>query len=607
MRSVFLAFLFFCAAGLRAQDPFALKEGDRVVFFGDSITDQRLYTTFVETFAVTRFPSRNITFVHSGWGGDRVTGGGGGGIRQRLERDVIAYKPSVVTIMLGMNDGRYRAFDQQIFDIYSSGYRSIIKDLKEKQPGVRITAIQPSPFDDVTRAPRFNGGYNAVLLRYGQFIAELAAKEGLTVADLNTPVTAMLAKAKALDAQNAEKIVPDRVHPAASGHLIMAASLLKSWNAPAIVSEVEIDASAKRVSKSENTTVSKPVFRQTIKWTQTDKALPVPVDMADAVMALAVKSSDFQETLNRQTMRVKGLTAPRYTLYIDGDEIGTFTSTELADGVNLSGMKTPMWAQAWEVHSLTLKRAAMHQTRWRNVQVPMEVAGPQSLDAAMSALDAVSAELGRKQRAAAVPKAHQFELAAGDSSFKPVFNGTDLSGWHISQTNHHGVTQAWKVEQGTITGTQDKPGHGGILLTDRKYRSFEVQMEIRPDYSCDSGLFLRSSEEGEAYQVMLDYLDGGAIGGIYGEKLQGVKGSRTNWRDAWKSGDWNHLRARMEGDVPHIQVWLNGVKITDWRDTANHAAGGAIDGMVAVQVHGGNRWIPGGKHRFRNIAIRELD
>ena len=58
--------------------------------------------------------------------------------------------------------------------------------------------------------------------------------------------------------------------------------------------------------------------------------------------------------------------------------------------------------------------------------------------------------------------------------------------------------------------------------------------------------------------------------------------------------------------MPHIQVWLNGIKITDWRDTANHVAGGAVDGMVAVQVHGGNRWIPGGKHRFRNIAIREF-
>ena len=36
--------------------------------------------------------------------------------------------------------------------------------------------------------------------------------------------------------------------------------------------------------------------------------------------------------------------------------------------------------------------------------------------------------------------------------------------------------------------------------------------------------------------------------------------------------DWNQLRAHVEGDVPHLQVWLNGIKITDWRDSANHSA-----------------------------------
>jgi hypothetical protein len=131
-------------------------------------------------------------------------------------------------------------------------------------------------------------------------------------------------------------------------------------------------------------------------------------------------------------------------------------------------------------------------------------------------------------------------------------------------------------------------------------------MEINPDFGCDGGLFLRSSEKGEAYQVMLDYLDGGAIGGIYGERLRDVRAPRVEWREHWKPGTWNHLRARIEGDVPHIQVWLNGIQITNWQDVANHAADGATEGMVAVQVHLGNRWIPDGKHRFRNISIREL-
>jgi hypothetical protein len=191
--------------------------------------------------------------------------------------------------------------------------------------------------------------------------------------------------------------------------------------------------------------------------------------------------------------------------------------------------------------------------------------------------------------------------------FTPIFNGKDLSGWHISRVNHHGATEGWKVENGVLTGTQDKPGHGGILLTDKKYRDFEVYLEVNPDFGCDSGLFLRSSERGEAYQVLLDYLEGGAIGGVYGERLKDLaRGRMPDWKKHWKKGEWNSLRARIEGTVPHITVWLNGEQITDWTDSANHAADGAVDGMIAVQVHGGTRWVAGGFHRFRNIAVKEL-
>src|ERR1700716_4077574 len=98
-----------------AQPGFYLKSGDTVVFYGDSITDQRLYATFTETFVVTRFPTLNVTFVHSGWSGDRVGGGGGGKIDVRLKRDVFAYKPTVMTVMLGMNDASYRSFEEKIF------------------------------------------------------------------------------------------------------------------------------------------------------------------------------------------------------------------------------------------------------------------------------------------------------------------------------------------------------------------------------------------------------------------------------------------------------------------------------------------------------------
>lgn len=585
---------------------FALKAGDRVVFFGDSITDQRLYTTFVETYVVTRFPNLDVRFTHSGWGGDRVTGGGGGGIGQRLERDVIAYKPTMVTVMLGMNDGRYRAFDQQIFEIYSRGYRNIVQTLKKGLPGVRITAIQPSPYDDVTRAPVFKGGYNETLLRYSDFIAQLAAAEGIQTADLNKPVVAMLVKAKATDPKLSEKIIPDRVHPRASGHLVMAQQLLKAWGAPSLVSSVEIDAGNKRILQSENTTVSDVSFTGGVAWTQLDRALPMPVDLADSEMALAVNSSGFEEMLNRQMVRVRGLKAGKHTLYVDGDVAGTYTEKELADGVNLALVKTPMWAQAMRVHQLTLRRANLHNTRWRSVQVPLEEVELPAVPGAITALDEVAEEIRQNQREEARPVAHRFELKPGESGFTPIFNGKDLSGWHISKTSHHGNTQGWTVENGEIRGTQDRPGNGGILLTDKKYKNFEISLDVRPEAGCDGGIFLRSTEKGEAYQVMLDYLDGGSVGGIYGEGLKGVKGVLPNWREQWKSSGWNHLRARIEGDVPRIQVWMNGVRIVDWKDTANHLPNGLTEGHIAVQVHAGNRWIPGSKHRFRNIEVREL-
>lgn len=605
MRNALLSFVIAAGAVL-GQDGFHLKNGDRVVFYGDSITDQRLYTTFVETYAVTRFPGREVAFVHSGWGGDRVTGGAGGGIVERLSRDVIPYQPSVVTIMLGMNDGRVRAFDQQIFDIYANGYRQIIKRLKADLPGARITAIQPSPYDDVTRAPGFTGGYNAVLLRFSDFVKELGSSEGLTVADLNGPVTAMLDRAKAANPDLAPRILPDRVHPGASGHLIMAESLLKAWQAPGVVSAVELDAAGRRVAKSENTSVSDVQFGRALSWTQADRALPMPVDLSDAATALAVASSDFMDALNRQMLKVTGLAAGPHTLRVDDEEAGTFSASELEAGVNLAGLRTPMWAQAAQVHALTLKHNSIHFARWRGLQVPLQPEKLDSVQTALAAVDALEAELVRRQRKMARPKPHRFELVPGASAFQPIFNGMDLTGWHISQVNHHGKTEGWRVENGVLTGTQDKPGHGGILLTGRNYRNFEVSLEVNPDYGCDSGLFLRSNEQGQAYQVLLDYLDGGVIGGVYGERLQGVKGYAPNWQEIWKRGEWNHLRARIEGDVPHIQVWMNGIRITDWRDTGNHLAGGAVEGMIAVQVHGGNRWIPGGKHRFRNIKVREL-
>jgi lysophospholipase L1-like esterase len=396
------------ASVVNAQD-FFLKNGDTVVFYGDSITDQRLYTTFAETYVLTRFPALRIKFVHSGWGGDRVSGGGGGSIDVRLRRDVIAYRPTVMTIMLGMNDGRYRAYDEAIFHEYSAGYEKIIRDIKTALPEVRITAIQPSPYDDVTRAPTFQGGYNAVLVRYAQFLKDLADRQHLKLADLNGPVVAMLEKARAENGALSEKILPDRVHPGPAGHLIMAGALLRAWNAPALVSDVEIDASASAVRRSTNAEVSAVNNSGGLRWQELEQALPMPLDWKDPVIALAVHSSDFLTALDREMLRVPGLAAGGYTLKIDSQEVGNFSADQLKDGINLAEYPTPMAQQAAEVHKLTLEHNAVHFARWRSVQVPLDGQGF-ALSPAESSLDALEEQIVLAQRIAAQPKRHQYEL-----------------------------------------------------------------------------------------------------------------------------------------------------------------------------------------------------
>ena len=189
---------------------------------------------------------------------------------------------------------------------------------------------------------------------------------GATVADLNTPVVAVLEKAKATDPTLAQRILPDRVHPGPDGHLIMAEAVLKAWNAPATVTSVEINAARKRVVHATNTTIDGfTAHAGVLTWKQTDDALPMPYDPANPLTALVLSCSDFVQSLDQQPLRVTGLRAERYALRIDGESVGTFTKEQLAEGVNLAELSTPMSKQAMTVETLTEKHNLIHYGRWR--------------------------------------------------------------------------------------------------------------------------------------------------------------------------------------------------------------------------------------------------
>lgn len=238
-----------------------------------------------------------------------------------------------------------------------------------------------------------------------------------------------------------------------------------------------------------------------------------------------------------------------------------------------------------------------------------------------------------------------------ESGSIPLFDGKSLAGWHKNPDKiGHGTGGSWTVEDGAIVGQQDPPGsgNGGILLTDKKFGDFELTIDMKPDWGVDSGLFLRSNDQGQCFQMMVDYHEEGDVGHIYGEgtggfnnrpfSLVGVYDGRHHlaglttkpveaatpdrysasgeqWGEAWKIGDWNTARVTCVGQPPKITTWLNGVKISEFDgstfespnyDKRKVAELLGPEGSIAVQVHGGKSWPKGATCRWKNIKIRRM-
>lgn len=236
-----------------------------------------------------------------------------------------------------------------------------------------------------------------------------------------------------------------------------------------------------------------------------------------------------------------------------------------------------------------------------------------------------------------------------EPGFKSIFNGKDLAGWHKNPEKiGHGTGGKWEVEEGAITGEQDPPGsgNGGIILSDGTYGDFEVIFETNPDWGPCSGFFMRSTEKGNCFQMMIDYHDKGNVGEIYREGLDGVSNRTFNidgeydandpkkllsikaskvvpakpsdmsgeplfkledWSKIWKIGQWNTVKCRVVGNPPTITTWINGTQITKYASDKKFENVLKDKGHIAFQVHGGNYgWPKGAKVRFRNVRVKEL-
>jgi len=391
---------------------FALKDGDTVVFYGDSITAQRLYTRYVEDFVLTRYPQLHVKFINSGVPGDSVSGGYAGTMAERVQRDVQPFHPSMISVMLGMNDGWWGQESPQIDVAFRKGYGELLDALRKAAPDAAVTLIRPSPYDEITHGTEFPL-YSRVIDDLSEDVSKIAAERRasgdtkLLLANFHQPLVDALQRAKAQSPQLATLMIPDRIHPSESGHWIMAAELLLAWHVDPVVSSLTLSAGKGEVLSREKTTITH--LQKTangLSWTQADEDLPLPLDFNDSMISLLVAISDIAQA-DQQLLRVEAFEPGQYQLLIDGKAVATLSNHELESGINLALYKTPMVDQARDIDYTEGQRTALDRARFElSADVKEDATSSIAELKLRQAQDQLAIEIRKKMK----PNPHKFEL-----------------------------------------------------------------------------------------------------------------------------------------------------------------------------------------------------
>ncbi len=335
------------------------KDGDVVVCGGDSITHNGKYHKYLALFYATRFPDRKLILWNTG-----VSGNVTQDLLERFDSDVVWRQPTVFTVMLGMNDVNGPAFgpNAKLEDLkpaigktlekYQENLTKIVD--KAKALNVNVILFTPSPYDQTADISAANSlGKNDSLKMLVENLRSYSLKTKLPLVDIYSPLQ-YITTAKQEISKKFTFDGNDRTHPNEAGHLIMAYGLLKSQGISPYLSRTRIDSKAGK-SDTENAKVENiKVDGKNISFDVTENALPYPVE---SKAALALRMIPFTDDLNCEMLIVSGLNTGKYSLSIDGTDVGTYDSAELNSGVNLAmNQKTPQYKQSLAVSAINDKR-----------------------------------------------------------------------------------------------------------------------------------------------------------------------------------------------------------------------------------------------------------
>jgi len=363
--------------GSSAAAPF--KSGDTVCWVGDSITHLGNYHALIQLFYVTRFPDRDITYHNCGIGGDTA-----GGIMQnspgyRFKHDILSHKPTVATIMLGMNDvnrGAYaknapqdatkKAAAAAALADYDKNMQLMIEGLQAA--GARVILLRPTIYDEtaVLRGqPSPLAGVNGALGACAAKMTEWSAKYHTGLVDFYDRMNAINAAEQKKD-PSFTIVGGDRIHPGPVGHLVMAYAFLKDTGMTPWVAKMTVDGKNGSVLESTNCTISKTSSSPgKVSFECLEGSLPYPVSPAASKVLDLVP---FTKELNQELLMVTKLPAGKWSLTIDGQACGDFSSEQLSGGVNLATItSTPQYKQAAAIMIINDRRMGLEMREIRNM------------------------------------------------------------------------------------------------------------------------------------------------------------------------------------------------------------------------------------------------